>query len=66
MGATRHFCDAESRDDVQRFFTEHKVVSAERALGQSVERINLCIAYKNRQQKNFSAWLGKRQLATGN
>src|SRR6266481_379879 len=31
-GATRAFCDAGSRDDVQKFFTEHKVASSERTL----------------------------------
>ncbi|HEV2965253.1 MAG TPA: M1 family metallopeptidase [Candidatus Angelobacter sp.] len=53
------FCDAASRDDVQRFFTEHKVPSSERALKQVAERINSCISYRERQQDNLAAWLGQ-------
>jgi aminopeptidase N/puromycin-sensitive aminopeptidase len=51
------FCDATSRDDVQQFFTAHKVPSAERTLKLAVERINSCIGYKTRQQDNLAAWL---------
>ncbi|HEY6271462.1 MAG TPA: M1 family metallopeptidase [Terriglobales bacterium] len=55
--ATRHFCDAGSRDDVRKFFGEHKVVSAERGLRQAVEDIDSCIGYHDRQQGNLAAWL---------
>jgi aminopeptidase N len=66
--ATHNFCDAESRDDVQRFFTEHKVPSAERALRQSLERINACISYRQHQQSNLAGWLGQHAVssASGN
>jgi aminopeptidase N len=53
------FCDAESRDDVQRFFTEHKVPSSERTLKQVAERIDSCISYREHQQDNLAAWLGQ-------
>ncbi len=52
------FCDAGHRDDVQRFFSEHKVPSAERALKQVTERINSCISYRDRQQTSLAEWLG--------
>ncbi len=51
---------AESRDDVQKFFTDHKVPSADRTLKLTVERINSCIAYKNQQQPNLAGWLQQR------
>ncbi len=57
IAATREACDATTRDDVQQFFTEHKVPSAERALRQAVERINACISYRDRQLANLAAWL---------
>jgi len=59
VGATRNFCDAESRDDVQKFFTEHKVASSERALRQVEENVNACISYRDHQQKNLTSWLGQ-------
>src|SRR6266481_2182527 len=57
VGATRSFCDAGSRDDVQKFFTEHKVASSERTLRQTMERIDSCISYRSQQQSSLSAWL---------
>jgi len=68
VGATRTFCDAESRDDVQKFFTEHKVPSSERALRQAAESVNACISYRDHQQKNLTSWLGQHggSTAAGN
>jgi aminopeptidase N len=66
VAATRTFCDPGQRDDVQQFFTQHKVPSAERALKQAGERVNACINYRNQQQGNLAAWLGGKQIATGN
>jgi aminopeptidase N len=57
VDATNRFCEADARDDVQKFFSEHHVQSAERALKQSVERMNSCINYRQTQQSNLSAWL---------
>jgi len=57
VGATRSFCDAGSRDDVQKFFTDHKVASSERTLRQTIERIDSCISYRDQQQSSASAWL---------
>jgi aminopeptidase N len=55
--ATRSACDTATRDDVQQFFTQHKIPSAERTLRQAVERINSCTSYRERQQGNLAAWL---------
>jgi aminopeptidase N len=57
--ATGDFCAAEMRDDVQKFFSEHRVPSSERTLKQSLERINACIGYRERQQNNLNAWLAQ-------
>jgi len=57
VAAARHACDAGTRDDVQRFFAEHKVASSERALKQATEEINACISLRERQQNNLAAWL---------
>ncbi len=55
--ATHNSCDAGTRDDVQKFFSEHKVASSERALKQATERINACISLRERQQNNLASWL---------
>jgi aminopeptidase N len=60
VAATRKFCDAANRDDVQKFFGEHKVASAERGLRRSVEEIDACINYRARQQSNLAGWLEQR------
>jgi aminopeptidase N len=57
VNATRRFCSAEMRDDVQNFFSAHKVPSAERALKQSQEDINSCIKRRPRLQAELAEWL---------
>ncbi|HEY6969364.1 MAG TPA: M1 family metallopeptidase [Candidatus Angelobacter sp.] len=59
VGATRSFCDAGRRDQVQQFFNEHKVPSAERVLKQATEQINACISFRERQQPNLGVWLAQ-------
>jgi aminopeptidase N len=57
VGSTRKFCSAELKDDVQQFFTEHKVPSAERALKQSREDIEGCVKRRPRLQTELEQWL---------
>jgi aminopeptidase N len=57
VGMTDTFCDAGNRDSVQRFFQEHRLGAAERALRLTVESINNCIDLRQRQSPNLSAWL---------
>jgi aminopeptidase N len=64
IAGTSSFCDEASRDDVLKFFTEHKVPSAERTLKLVVERMNSCISYKGRQQDNLAAWLQQHPAAS--
>jgi aminopeptidase N/puromycin-sensitive aminopeptidase len=57
VNATRSFCSVELRDDVQSFFSEHKVPSAERALKQSGEDIDSCVKRRPRMQMQLAEWL---------
>lgn len=57
VSATASFCSAESRNDVESFFTTHKVAASERALKHSVERINGCIEFRGLQRENLKRWL---------
>jgi hypothetical protein len=57
VGSTRKFCSAEMNDDVQQFFTEHKVPSAERALKQSREDVEGCVKRRPRLQTELAQWL---------
>ena len=43
-----------SRDDVTAFFTAHKLPAAARALDQTLERINNCIALREKQDAGLS------------
>ncbi len=56
-GALGSFCDARSRDDIQAFFRTHRLPSGERALAQSMERIDGCIALKQAQTSELTTWL---------
>jgi aminopeptidase N len=57
VNATRKFCSAEMGGDVQNFFSEHKVPSAERALKQSHEDIEGCVKRRPRLQTELAQWL---------
>jgi puromycin-sensitive aminopeptidase len=51
------FCDADAASDVNAFFKVHPVPAAERALRQSLERINSCADLKKMQSPNLQSWL---------
>jgi len=59
-GALASFCDAASRDDITTFFAAHPLASASRTLGQTIERINNCIALRERQAPGLANWLEAR------
>jgi hypothetical protein len=44
-------------DDVQHFFENHPAPGAQRAVRQSLQRIQDCVAFKRDQQKNMDEWL---------
>jgi aminopeptidase N len=64
VNATGRFCSAEMRDDVQGFFTEHKVPSSERTLKQSREDIDRCIKNRPRLQTELAEWLQQHPAAS--
>ena len=50
-------CSAASSAELKRFFDEHPVPEAARALAQAHERIAACVAVKERQSAAFARWL---------
>jgi hypothetical protein len=65
VGATRGFCSAEMHTDVQNFFTEHKVPSAERTLKQSLEDIDACTRRRPKLQAELAEWLQQHPGTSG-
>jgi len=61
VSALAGFCSVEMRDDIQQFFTTHRAPGAERALKQSLERINSCIEFKQLQGGNMQKFLQSSQ-----
>jgi aminopeptidase N len=57
IGGTSSFCSAEARQDVEQFFTTHKVGNSSTALRQAEERIDDCMKLRQLQGANFSQWL---------
>ena len=61
VSALAGFCSVEMRDDIQQFFTSHRAPGAERAVRQSLERINSCIEFKQMQGGNMQKFLQQSQ-----
>jgi aminopeptidase N len=57
VSSTSAFCSAADRDDVQQWFSTHKVASADQAVRHSIERINGCIELRSLQENNLKQWL---------
>jgi aminopeptidase N/puromycin-sensitive aminopeptidase len=61
------FCDTAKRDEVQQFFSEHKIPAAERELKLTLEQINGCIDVRTHQQPLLQSWLQRHEpSAAGN
>ncbi|HEU5256453.1 MAG TPA: M1 family aminopeptidase [Vicinamibacterales bacterium] len=56
-GAVGAFCSREKRAEVEQFFKAHPVPAAERTLRQAFERIDSCVAVRERQAPAASSWL---------
>jgi aminopeptidase N len=54
------FCDASTREDIRSFFSVHRLPAAARALNQTIERINSCVAMKDKQTAPLASWLASR------
>jgi aminopeptidase N len=57
VGSTGSFCSADARDDVEKFFSDHKVAASEHALTHAIEQINGCIELRTLQEPNLKQWL---------
>ncbi len=55
--ATGSFCSADARDDVQRFFSTHRVAASDRSLKHAIDRINGCIEFRSLQEPNLKKWI---------
>jgi aminopeptidase N len=65
MGATLvesagGFCTQEAANDVESFFSTHKVAASDRALKQALERINGCVELRSLQEPKLEQWLSGR------
>ena len=57
VGSTNAFCDPAARQDVARFFEQHRIAAAARSLRQSLENIDTCIALKARAGEGLTQFL---------
>jgi aminopeptidase N len=60
VSALGGFCSTAMHDDIQKFYTDHRAPGAERALKQSLERINNCTEFKQLQGNNMEKWLSQQ------
>ena len=65
VGATSTFCDAGMRDQLEQFYSAHKIAAAERTYRQSIERINNCVDLKTQQEPKLASWLGQHGSTAG-
>ncbi len=64
VGAAGVFCDAGKRDEVEAFFTSHKVPATDRTLKLTIEEINGCIDLREHQEHNLQTWLQQQPTGT--
>src|SRR4029453_5839388 len=58
-------CSAASSTEIKKFFDDHPVPEAARALQQASERIAACVAVDQRQSAPFTKWLMATALPPG-
>jgi aminopeptidase N/puromycin-sensitive aminopeptidase len=61
VSSSGSFCSAEARDNVQSFFTAHKVPAADTYVKHAIERINGCMELRRLQEPNLKMWLEQNQ-----
>jgi aminopeptidase N len=54
------FCSTARAGEIQAFFEKNPIPSADRAVRQSIERIESCAALRERQAKPLSSWISKQ------
>jgi aminopeptidase N len=65
IGSTQHFCDMASRNDVERFLTEHPIRGTNRVAQRALETIDRCIATREQQSRNLGEFL-RQATSAGN
>ncbi|MBV9437787.1 MAG: M1 family metallopeptidase [Acidobacteria bacterium] len=53
-------CDTKMRGDVQDFFNSHPAPGAQRAVQQSLERMDACVSFREKQGASFQQWIEKQ------
>jgi len=61
VGATGSFCSADARDQVESFFSTHKVPASERALVRAKDQINDCIELRSAQEPKLKDWIAAQK-----
>jgi aminopeptidase N len=61
VGGTGSFCSAEARDQVESFFSAHKVPASERALTRAKNQINDCIELRAAQEPKLKEWMATQK-----
>ncbi|WP_158748646.1 M1 family metallopeptidase [Acidobacterium sp. S8] len=61
VGGTGSFCSADVRDQVQSFFSTHKVPASERALVRAKDQINDCIELRSDQEPKLKEWIAAQK-----
>ena len=64
IAATTSLATAEGRCEVEAFFREHPVEGAERTLQQTLEQLDLLVAFRERAAPRLRDWLAARGGAT--
>jgi aminopeptidase N len=57
VDALGSFCQTPRATDVRQFFTDHPVATVSRTVEQTIERIQSCAAFRERQSPALSRWL---------
>jgi aminopeptidase N len=55
--STGSFCSAPRATEVRAFFEKNPIASSQRAVQQAIERIENCVALKERQSKPLASWI---------
>lgn len=61
ISALGNACSTEMHDDIEHFFADHPAPGAQRAVKQSLERIDDCIAFKQQQHASMAQWFNSHQ-----
>jgi hypothetical protein len=57
VGSTASFCSTPRAQELRAFFEKNPIPSSQRAVQQSIERIENCVALKERQSKPLASWV---------